>query len=60
LTATVPDFNDISDWAINETAFAIHNEMIKPDTIENIRPRVNAKRDEVAMALLKLIKYLKL
>jgi uncharacterized repeat protein (TIGR02543 family) len=55
--STTPDFGSVSGWAVSEAAFAVENGMINLDADGNLNPRSNAKRDEAAMTLFKLIEY---
>ena len=51
------DFIEVSDWAKDSVAFALENEMINIDTDGSVCPARNAKRDETAMILYKLLQY---
>ena len=53
------DFDTTSDWAKAEMAFALTNQMINVNNGYS-RPLEDAKRDEVAMALYKMLEYLTL
>jgi len=53
-----PDFELVSDWASCYVAFALENSMINLDSNYNVNPITNAKRDETAMILYKLLTYM--
>jgi len=58
--ASAPDIIDVSDWAADDVAFAVNNKMINTHSGGNINPKVNAKRDETAMIISKLLEFLEL
>ncbi|MCL2165568.1 MAG: S-layer homology domain-containing protein, partial [Oscillospiraceae bacterium] len=52
-----PDFDAVSEWAMDDVAFAVENEMINMRQ-GNVAPAANATRAESAMILYKLLEYL--
>ncbi|MCL2164776.1 MAG: S-layer homology domain-containing protein [Oscillospiraceae bacterium] len=52
-----PDFDSVSEWAMNDVAFAVKNEMINLRQ-GNVAPVSNATRAESAIILYKLLEYL--
>ena len=56
--ADTPDIDDVAEWALNDTSFAIKNAMINLDIDGNVNPRANDRRDEAAMLIYKLLEYL--
>jgi len=52
-----PDFDAVSEWAADDVAFAVENEMINMRQ-GNVAPGSNATRAESAMILYKLLEYL--
>ena len=53
-----PDFDKVSNWAKDNVTFALRNEMINTDADGTVSPDRNARRDETAMILYKLLQYL--
>ncbi|MCL2164558.1 MAG: S-layer homology domain-containing protein [Oscillospiraceae bacterium] len=52
-----PDFDTVSEWAMDSVAFAVENGMINLRQ-GNVAPGANATRSEAAMILYKLMEYL--
>ena len=53
----ITDFEDAGEWAKDAMAFALNNGMINVSG-EKCRPTDNAKRDEAAMVLFKMLEYI--